>query len=124
MGEPVTLSTVLWRDDADLAAAAVGHRFIRGLADGSLAKPRFTAFIAQDAFFLEAFARAYALALAHRPDRSAMDTFADLLAGVRNELALHASHAERLGVDLAQRSACRSSRCGSHASAGWTAAAP
>lgn len=98
----MTLSTDLWHDNAELAAAAVGHPFIRGLADGSLATPRFTAFIAQDAFFLEAFARAYALALAHCPDRSGMDVFADLLAGVRNELALHASYAERLGIDLAR----------------------
>jgi thiaminase/transcriptional activator TenA len=102
MGEPVTLSTVLWQENADLAAAAIGHPFVRGLADGSLATPRFTAFIAQDAFFLEAFARAYALALAHCPDRSGMDTFADLLAGVRNEVTLHASYADRLGIDLAR----------------------
>jgi thiaminase/transcriptional activator TenA len=67
-----------------------------------LAKRRFTAFIAQDAFFLEAFARAYALAIAHCPDRTGMDAFTDLLAGVRNELALHASYAERLGIDLAR----------------------
>jgi thiaminase/transcriptional activator TenA len=102
MGVPVTLSTVLWRDNADLAAAAVGRPFVRELADGSLTTPRFTAFVAQDAFFLEAFARAYALALAHCPDRSGLETFADLLAGARNELTLHASYAERLGIDLAQ----------------------
>jgi thiaminase/transcriptional activator TenA len=102
MGERVTLSTVLWHDNADLAAAAVGHPFIRGLADGSLAAARFEGFIAQDAFFLEAFARAYALALAHCSDRSGLETFADLLAGVRNELTLHAAYAQRLGIDLAQ----------------------
>jgi thiaminase/transcriptional activator TenA len=102
MGELVTLSTVLWHDNADLAAAAVDHPFIRGLANGSLPAARFEGFIAQDAFFLEAFARAYALALAHCPDRSDLATFADLLAGVRNELTLHAAYAGRLGIDLAQ----------------------
>jgi thiaminase/transcriptional activator TenA len=95
------MSTVLWQDSADLAAAATGHPFVRGLADGSLATARFKAFIAQDAFFLEAFARAYALALAHCPDRSGLGTFTDLLVGVRQETALHASYAERLGIDLA-----------------------
>jgi len=60
----------------------------------------FAGFISQDAFFLEAFARAYALALAHCPDRDGFEAFADLLAGVRTELALHASYAERLGIDL------------------------
>lgn len=98
----MTLSTVLRHDNADLTAAALGHPFISGLADGSLAAARFAAFIAQDAFFLESFARAYALALAQCPDRSGLETFADLLAGVRNELALHAVYAGRLGIDLAQ----------------------
>jgi thiaminase/transcriptional activator TenA len=102
MGESVTLSTDLWQQNAELATAALGHPFVRGLADGSLATAQFAAFIAQDAYFLEAFARAYALALAHCPDRSGMDTFADLLAGVRNEVALHASYAARLGIDLAR----------------------
>jgi thiaminase (transcriptional activator TenA) len=55
----------------------------------------------QDAFFLECFARAYALALAHSPDRTGLQAFADLLDGVREELRLHASYAQRLGIDLA-----------------------
>lgn len=97
----MTSSTDLWRDSGDLAAAAVSHPFVRGLADGSLPAPRFAAFIAQDAFYLDAFARAYAFALAHCPDRAGLEVFADLLAGVRAELSLHASYAERLGIDLA-----------------------
>jgi thiaminase/transcriptional activator TenA len=91
----------LWRDSADLAAAALRHPFVRGLADGGLPPGRFAGFIAQDAFFLESFARAYALGLAHSPDRAGFDAFADLLAGVREELRLHASYARRLGIDLA-----------------------
>ena len=95
------ISSDLWRANGDLATAAVSHPFVRGLADGSLATPRFAAFIAQDAFFLDAFARAYAFALAHCPDRAGLESFADLLAGVRAELGLHALYAERLGIDLA-----------------------
>jgi thiaminase/transcriptional activator TenA len=94
------LSTVLWRDNADLAVSALNHPFVRGLADGSLPPERFAAFIAQDAFFLDTFARAYALALAACPDRSGIGAFADLLAGVRQELTLHAAYADRLGIDL------------------------
>jgi len=60
MGESVTLSTDLWQQNAELATAALGHPFVRGLAGGSLATAQFAAFIAQDAYFLEAFARAYA----------------------------------------------------------------
>ena len=97
----MTISETLWRDNADLAEAALRHPFVRGLADGTLPRERFADFIAQDAFFLESFARAYALALAHSPDRTGLEAFADLLAGVREELRLHASYAKRLGIDLA-----------------------
>jgi len=97
----MTISETLWRDNADVAEAAVRHPFVRGLADGTLPRERFADFIAQDAFFLESFARAYALALARSPDRTGLEAFADLLAGVREELRLHASYAKRLGIDLA-----------------------
>ena len=97
----MTISETLWRDNADVAEAAVRHPFVRGLADGTLPRERFADFIAQDAFFLESFARAYALALARSPDRTGLQAFADLLAGVREELRLHASYAKRLGIDLA-----------------------
>ena len=97
----MSLARTLWSANADLARAAVDHPFVRGLSDGSLPPERFTAYVAQDAYFLQAFARAYALCVAHSPDRTALEAFADLLAGVRDELRLHDSHAERWGVDLA-----------------------
>src|SRR5437870_975053 len=49
--------------------------FARGVADGSLPADCFKAYVAQDAFILEAFARAYALALARSPDRHGLETF-------------------------------------------------
>jgi thiaminase/transcriptional activator TenA len=91
----------LWVENADLAGAATAHPFVRGIADGTLPQERFARYVAQDAFFLEAFARAYALAVAHSPDRAALEAFADLLTGVREELRLHDSYAARWGVDLA-----------------------
>jgi thiaminase/transcriptional activator TenA len=91
----------LWADNADLADAALAHPFVRGIADGTLPRERFAGYVAQDAFFLEAFARAYALAVAHSPDRTALEAFAVLLAGVREELRLHDTYAARWGVDLA-----------------------
>lgn len=98
--DAVSLAQQLWDENADLAAAALQHPFVRGLADGTLPRDVFAGYVAQDAFFLQSFARAYALALAHSPDRAALDAFADLLAGVRQELHLHASYAQRLGIDL------------------------
>ncbi len=98
--DDVRLATSLWNDNAGLAEAALAHPFVRGIPDGTLDQDRFAGYVAQDAFFLESFARAYALAIAHSPDRVALDAFADLLDGVRAELSLHASYALRWGIDL------------------------
>jgi thiaminase/transcriptional activator TenA len=97
----MSLAADLWAGNADLADAALRHPFVTGIADGSLPRERFAGYVAQDAFFLESFARAYALGVAHSPDRSTLDAFADLLAGVREELRLHTSYAARWGIDLA-----------------------
>ena len=96
----MTLSTQLWADNSDLATQALAHPFVRRLGDGSLAREIFIGYVGQDAFFLESFARAYALALARSPDTATLLALADLLAGVREELALHASYAARWGVDM------------------------
>ena len=97
----MTLSADLWAENADLAGAALAHPFVTGIGDGTLPRDRFAGYVAQDAFFLEAFARAYALGVAHSTDRAGLDTFAALLAGVREELRLHAGYAARWGIDLA-----------------------
>jgi len=77
----VSLAARLWAANADLVQAARDTVFVRTLADGTLSAEAFAAYLAQDAFFLLSFARAYALALAASPD-----------AGVRDELRLHAAH--------------------------------
>ncbi|WP_319428967.1 TenA family protein [Mycobacterium sp. RTGN5] len=97
----MTLSAQLWSDNADLASEVLTHPFVRGIADGSLPRERFATYVAQDAYFLESFARAYALALARCPDTSTLLALADLIAGVRQELGLHASYAASWGIDMA-----------------------
>ena len=94
------LAADLWRTNTDLAQVCLGHPFVRGLASGSLAINSFKGYIAQDAYFLEAFARAYAFALARSPDRHGVDSFQRLLAGVADELKLHTTYAERWQIDL------------------------
>ena len=96
----MSLAKTLWEENADIARAALEHRFVRGLGDGDLLLESFQEYVAQDAFFLEAFARAYALALAHSPDRAGLHDFAQLLAGALEELELHGKYAERWGVEL------------------------
>ncbi len=94
------VARVLWGENAELAQRALAHPFVRGIASGGLPRARFAAYVAQDAFFLEAFARAYALALAHAPDADGVAAFARLLAGVTDELRLHGGYAKRWGIDL------------------------
>jgi thiaminase (transcriptional activator TenA) len=97
----VSVARTLWEDNAELAEQARAHPFVRGLADGTLKEETFAAYVAQDAFYLESFARGYALGVAHSPDRHGLDAFADLLAGLREELRLHEAYAGKLGIDLA-----------------------
>jgi thiaminase/transcriptional activator TenA len=97
----VTLSARLWADNADLAQKALADPFVSRLGDGSLSPEIFAGYVAQDAFFLESFARAYALALARSSDTATLLALADLIAGVREELGLHASYAARWGIDMA-----------------------
>lgn len=95
----------LWQASRDLAEACLGHPFVQGIARGDLPRERFAFYVGQDAFYLDAFARAYALAFARAPDRQGMDAFRQLLDGVFRELELHRSYAERWGVDLRPRPA-------------------
>lgn len=93
-------SADLWRDNHDGARSCLEHPFVQGIGSGALDRRAFEFYVAQDAVFLEAFARAYALALAKTPDRSSMREFHDLLSGVLDEFELHSGYAERWGVDL------------------------
>lgn len=97
----MTLSAQLWAASADLAGEALKHPFVSRLGEGTLPRETFAGYVAQDAFFLESFARAYALALARSTDTSTLLALAELLGGVRDELALHASYAARWGIDMA-----------------------
>lgn len=98
----MSLAETLWEENEDLARAALQHRFVRGIRSGDLPLKSFQGYVAQDAFFLEAFARAYALALAHTRDQEGLHDFAGLLAGVLEELKLHESYAERWGIELGE----------------------
>lgn len=96
----MTLSARLWAENADLAQTALTDPFVSRLGDGSLPRDVFAGYVAQDAFFLESFARAYALALARSSDSTTLLVLADLITGVREELGLHSSYAARWGIDM------------------------
>jgi thiaminase (transcriptional activator TenA) len=90
----------LWQKNQDLAIACLHHPFVQGIADGSLPKAKFAYYVGQDAFFLEAFARAYSIAAAKAPDWEGFNVFHDLASGVLQELNLHQAYALQWGVDL------------------------
>jgi thiaminase/transcriptional activator TenA len=94
------LSEALWRANQDLARACLEHPFVRALGDGSLPAATFAAYIAQDAFFLRVFAKAYALALARSDDPVATGELRCLLDGAVSEIELHRGYAAELGIDL------------------------
>jgi thiaminase/transcriptional activator TenA len=95
-----SLAKTLWTANADWAARILTHGFVRGLREGALPLESFKAYVAQDAYFLEAFARAYAFCLANSTERQDLYDFAELIAGVLEELKLHKSYAERWQVTL------------------------
>jgi thiaminase/transcriptional activator TenA len=96
----MSLAAQLWKANGDWAGRILAHRFVQGLGDGTLPVARFKNYVAQDAYFLDAFARAYAFCLAHGTSRDDLYDFSELIAGVLDELKLHGSYAERLQVTL------------------------
>jgi thiaminase (transcriptional activator TenA) len=95
-----SLSESLWDRNRALAQAALEHPFVQGIASGELAQARFAYYVGQDAAFLDAFCRAYALALAKSPDQDGLIAFRELLDAAADELRLHQGYAARWEVDL------------------------
>ncbi|MGD1948782.1 MAG: TenA family protein [Leptolyngbyaceae cyanobacterium] len=98
----MALSYKLWQDHLELANESLAHPFVQGIADGTLPKETFAYYVGQDAFFLEAFARAYSIAAAKAPTWKSFNVFHELAAGVLSELKLHHNYAQAWQVDLAQ----------------------
>ncbi len=96
----MSLSRRLWDANTDWAERIRTHGFVRGLGDGTLPVANFKSYMAQDAYFLDAYARAYALCLANGTTREDVYVFSDLIAGVVEELKLHKTFTERLQIDL------------------------
>ena len=96
----MALSSQLWQQHLELANDSLCHPFVQGIGDGTLPQPTFAYYVGQDAFFLEAFARAYSIAAAKAPTWEGFTVFHDLAAGVLAELKLHQGYAQAWDVDL------------------------
>lgn len=102
MSQSTPLHETLWNQTQDLAEACRIHPFVRGMADATLDSRIFKRYVAQDAFFLRAFARAYELAAEQSQDSGIKNEFLGLRDSVAQELRLHACYAQSLGIDLTQ----------------------
>ncbi len=98
----MSLSHILWQANSELIEATLHHPFVQGIGDGSLPKEKFAYYVGQDAFFLEAFARAYSIAAAKTNDWQSFQVFHALANGVLQELNLHQSYAKSWSVDISK----------------------
>jgi len=96
----MSVSNELWQANLDLARVCLEHPFVQGIADGTLERQKFAYYVGQDAFFLEAFGRAYSIAAAKAPDWEGFSVFHSLADGVLSELRLHEGYALAWGVNL------------------------
>ena len=89
----------LWDEAADTYAAILEHPFLTGLTDGSLDPAAFAHYVAQDARYLNDFARALTVVGSKAPTHAGVAMFARHAAGtVEVELALHQSLLPALGI--------------------------
>jgi len=89
--QPAEVEAEWWADLTDVRRGIDRLPFVRGLADGSLARSTFLAYLAQDAHYLGEYARVLAEAARIALDRRAQAFWATSAhAAVAEELALHA----------------------------------
>ena len=100
----MNLSNRLWKDNFYLAEKSLQTKFVQNLKTGKLPKEKFKLYVAQDAFFLECFARAYGLAVSKAKDKNMIKILSQLLIGVSEELVLHDSYAQKWGINLDKNS--------------------
>lgn len=94
------LHDLLWASNSDLVQASLTNPFVEALGEGTLQAGLFRDYIAQDAFFLGAFAKVYELARDQSSDPEIAACFSELRGGVEEELKLHRVYAAELGIEL------------------------
>ncbi len=94
------LHDTFWNENSELVRRCLEHPFVQRLAEGTLDREVFRRYVAQDAFFLRAFFRAYGLAAARCDDFDHARQFHELMASVLDELKLHANYAKTLDINL------------------------
>lgn len=100
----------LWRSIEGIYIEILGHPFLRGLIDGTLAEERFRFYVLQDALYLREYARALSLAGVRSPDEDALVMFNEHSAGaITVERSLHEGFLKDLSVVLEEAEAAEAS---------------
>ncbi len=99
----MTFSDTIWTENADLYSRIVAMPFNGELREGTLSAAAFRHYIIQDAYYLEGFARALALAAAKAETAEQIAMLAGSAAGaIHVERGLHASYFGTFGVSAAE----------------------
>ncbi|MGF1489862.1 MAG: TenA family protein [Prochloraceae cyanobacterium] len=93
------VSNYLWNKNQDSIAKFLEHPFITGIYNGDLDRDCFKFYIAQDTFFLQAFARAYSIAAAKTKKIEEFTIFHSLADDVLKELNLHQNYLKTWQID-------------------------
>lgn len=99
----MSISSRLWLRCYDTALASATSPFVVSLSRGSLVKSSFKAYIAQDAFYLISFKKAFASAATicrKDLDVFGVDHFETLEVLIEDELKMHAKFAHDLDIDI------------------------
>lgn len=94
------LANELFDKNMDIVKSCLQHPFVAGIASGSLEREKFVYYMSQDAFYLTAYARAFALGIAKSPDEKAMRMFKSQVDATFAELNLHAGYSNKWGFSL------------------------
>lgn len=95
-----TVAAQLWAQVERKAFQCLYHPFVASLAAGTLAKEDFQAYLVQDAYFLNAFAKAFAHAVTKTTASEHTLAIIRLMSGIEHELRTHSAFLESFGVDL------------------------
>ncbi|MGB1270703.1 MAG: TenA family protein, partial [Endozoicomonas sp.] len=74
------------------------HRFVQGIADGSLPEDCFRHYLQQDYLFLIHFSRAYALAVYKADNLEDMRSASDSVGAILGEMTLHLDYCSQWGM--------------------------
>jgi len=94
------VSEMLHEAGAETWAAAIAHPMVREIAAGSLPHETFRGYFRQNVLYLEGYARAIGLVIAHAPDREALDVLTRFEARiVETEIPANLAFLDKLGGD-------------------------